>query len=574
MQNIKIKVLSRILVLFLSLVLTFCAAIIPCMAVSADSTRTQNSWRYQDGKPIEQNSLKAGKTGEVEASTSQAKVLNKGMDVSNWQEGPNSKYIDWAQVKSSKKIEFAIIRGGWWTDQAKNDDNEWEYNAKECEKRNIPYGMYIYSYAESDSEAISEARHAIRLASGHKLTYPIYIDLEDDCIPKNNAARYALLFCQEIEKYGYSAGIYASLTWWNKYLNSSSLEKYEHWVAQWYSTCQYTKTYGVWQYTSDGSIPGIKGRVDLDYNYFKRVGYKRDAGPDRYSTNIQAANHLLNVYSEKDKLSDSGKFKSAVISSGANYPDALSGDYLAILNSGPMILSHPNVDANVLSYIKKNVEAGATIYILGGSSVVSNTLFNNLKKNKFKPKRIYGLDRYETNLKILKECPKTNDLLVCYGQNYPDSLSASCVNIPIMLLKDKINSAQELYLKENHYENIYVIGGEGVINKTTFNLLKKYCDNIQRISGADRYATSKAVADKFFQGSRNTIVLTCGANFPDGLSGGPLAEAVNGPILLVDNSHYNYSKIYVRNHGGSAIDPIVMGGLGVLPNSLVTRAVN
>lgn len=563
---------------WLSLLMNFVLLYFLLVSFSTDAfglTRTENSWRYQDGKPIEQNNLKTGDhINDAEVSVNKAAVLNKGIDVSNWQEGPSSKYIDWAKVKASKKVEFAIIRGGWWTDESKNDDNEWEYNASECEKHKIPYGMYIYSYAESDSEALSEARHALRLAKGHNLSYPIYIDLEDDCIPKKNAARYAQIFCQEIERHGYTSGIYASLTWWNNYLNSSSLDGYEHWVAQWYSSCQYKKSYGLWQYTSDGSISGIKGRVDLDYNYYKREGFTRCAGSDRYATNIKTASTLLRMYLEKGKLGPHGRFKSAVIASGQNYPDALSGDYLAILNSGPMLLTCSSMDETVLRYVRNNLEPGATIYLLGGSSVVSNNLYKWLVNYKYKVKRLYGADRYATNLSILKNCPKTDDLLVCYGQNYPDSLSASCVNIPIMLINNNISSAQLTFLKSNHYKNIYVIGGEGVISKANYNKLKSYCDNIERLSGADRYATSKAVADKFFAGTRTNVVLTYGGNFPDGLSGGPLAEIVNGPILLVNNTFYSYSRKYIRLHGGTEVRPIVLGGTGIMPNSLVTRVTN
>ena len=91
-----------------------------------------------------------------------------------------------------------------------------------------------------------------------------------------NIIKFAETYCAAIEKAGYDAGVYATLTWWNNYLNSSKLDKYDKWVAQWNYKCDYKGEYGMWQFTSDGSVDGIAGRVDMNFSYdnpIKKSGF-------------------------------------------------------------------------------------------------------------------------------------------------------------------------------------------------------------------------------------------------------------------------------------------------------------
>ena len=81
----------------------------------------------------------------------------KGIDVSQWQGK-----IDWAKVKADG-IEYAVIRCGYGSNLTYYDDTYWEYNVSECERLGIPYGVYLYSYADSTADARSEAEHTICL---------------------------------------------------------------------------------------------------------------------------------------------------------------------------------------------------------------------------------------------------------------------------------------------------------------------------------------------------------------------------------------------------------------------------
>ena len=170
--------------------------------------------------------------------------------------------IDWNTVKGN--IDGAILRCGYGDNIASQDDKQWKRNADECTRLGIPFGAYIYSYATSDEQARSEAQHVLRLVKGHKLSYPIYLDLEQSGT-ESGAIRRARIFGDMIEKAGYWCGIYANLNWWNNYL--VGLDDFVRWVAQYNSQCDYKGSYDMWQYTSGGTVPGISGRVDMNHCY-------------------------------------------------------------------------------------------------------------------------------------------------------------------------------------------------------------------------------------------------------------------------------------------------------------------
>lgn len=170
--------------------------------------------------------------------------------------------IDWESVKASG-IDGAIIRCGFGSDIASQDDTQWERNADECTRLGIPFGVYLYSYATTDSMAKSEAEHVLRLIKGYKLSYPVYYDLEENGT-ESGAAERARIFCEAIEAAGYWAGVYANKNWWDNYL--TGLTEYTRWVARYNSTLGMDNV-DMWQYTSDGSVTGISGRVDMNHCY-------------------------------------------------------------------------------------------------------------------------------------------------------------------------------------------------------------------------------------------------------------------------------------------------------------------
>ncbi len=196
----------------------------------------------------------------------------RGIDVSY-----HNGIIDWNQVKNSGLVDFAILRCGYGDNvKDKNgsyyqDDIKFVYNMQECSKLEIPMGVYLYSYALNTAQAQSEADHVLRMIAGHKFEYKIWYDLEDAAttgtLGANIIGDIAQTFCKSISNAGFDVGIYANKYWFTSILTDSRFNNWPKWVAQYNDVCTYDGVYIMWQYASDGTIPGVQGRVDVNYAF-------------------------------------------------------------------------------------------------------------------------------------------------------------------------------------------------------------------------------------------------------------------------------------------------------------------
>ena len=234
-------------------------------SIQADSPEADslepNSWRYENGLLIDAVSDGIDAQSLADEALPNGAVA-RGVDVSNFQGT-----IDWNQVKAAG-IEFAILKVG---PVYGKPDSTFERNATECERLGIPYGVYYYSYARSVADANKEADRTLAWLGGHHPSLPVYYDLEDNYIlqdpnfSKDKLAQIAQTFCNRMEAVGFKSGIYANLNWLNNYLDSPSLNGYDHWVAQYNWRCDYAGSYSFWQYSSSGNVPGVNGRCDMNY---------------------------------------------------------------------------------------------------------------------------------------------------------------------------------------------------------------------------------------------------------------------------------------------------------------------
>lgn len=239
------------------------------------------------------------------------------IDVSTWQGT-----IDWERVKP--QIDGAILRCGYGMDLEEQDDGQFKRNADECTRLGIPFGVYIYSYANSIEKAKSEAAHVLRLVKGYTLSYPVYLDLEENGT-QPGAVERANVFGDIIEEAGYMCGIYANLNWWNNYL--PGLNRFTKWVAQYYSRCEYEgSNLDMWQYSSSGTIDGIAGNVDVNECY-------RDFPSEILSgNNTQESNHEHDNPDEAKNNSSPTvlEWQKAAIADGFKFPkygdDGVWGD--------------------------------------------------------------------------------------------------------------------------------------------------------------------------------------------------------------------------------------------------------
>ena len=285
-------------------------------------------------------------------------------------------------------------------------------------------------------------------------------------------------------------------------------------------------------------------------------------GSDRYETAFRTVDTMM----ENQGIL---KYGTIVVACGTDFADALSGSYLANQKEAPILLVRnrtKEINA-VKAYIRENLATGGTVYLLGGINAVPRAMEEGL--GDCTVKRLAGATRYDTNLEILKEAGVGDkDVLVCTGKDFADGLSVSAVNKPILLVKDSLNAAQKGFLDALEGNRIYIIGGTNAVNTRIENALKTYGET-SRIGGSNRYVTSVNIAKKFFPDARN-IVLAYGQNFPDGLSGGPLAFSLDAPLILTANGKQAPAVAYAAEAG---IDSgAILGGPGLIPDRVV-RAV-
>lgn len=192
-------------------------------------------------------------------------VKFKGIDVSHYQGN-----INWTKVKGN--VDFAILRAGYGDaiSYPNQIDSTFETNYKGCKNNNIPCGVYWYSYAKSVAEARQEAKACLSVIKGKTFEYPIYFDLEEKSqFAKGKAFCESIVkaFCNTLEEAGYYAGLYMSRSPLQQYIGTSTASRYALWIAEYGNRCNYSGSYGMWQYTSSGKVNGISGNVDCNYCY-------------------------------------------------------------------------------------------------------------------------------------------------------------------------------------------------------------------------------------------------------------------------------------------------------------------
>lgn len=214
--------------------------------------------------------------------TKETDAVTMGIDVARYQGT-----IDWQEV-SQADVDFAIVRIGYrgMADGKIKPDPNGRYNLQEAAKAGIPLGVYFFSTAVTEEEAEEEAAWVAEEISGYPITYPVVYDCENFNDPdsrqyelnKSQRTDIALAFLKAIEKKGYEAMFYASKgdMELEKSWEVSRIEKdYKIWVAQ-YPALPYPETketsysglHHMWQYSMEGSVPGIRQPVDLNIAYF------------------------------------------------------------------------------------------------------------------------------------------------------------------------------------------------------------------------------------------------------------------------------------------------------------------
>lgn len=200
--------------------------------------------------------------------------------------------VDFEKLKNA--VDYVIIRCGYGQDDVSQDDKQWERNVSECERLEIPYGVYFYSYAKTKANIEGEVNHCLRLLKGHNPTLPVFFDSEEkgtQYVAKYNAKR----FCDAMLTNGYKAGIYASKSWYEKYIGESW--GYDLWIAR-YANALDMNGVDIWQYSSNGRVDGINGRCDVNHVY-KDYTYKSESN-NTVNNMIGGINGMNALFQDKE----------------------------------------------------------------------------------------------------------------------------------------------------------------------------------------------------------------------------------------------------------------------------------
>ena len=283
----------------------------------------------------------------------------------------------------------------------------------------------------------------------------------------------------------------------------------------------------------------------------------RLSGKNRYDTAFAVANQLKSNL----KLE---QFEAVVVAYGQNFPDALTGSYLAAVKNAPILLTEKSADARVLDYIQTNLVPGGTVYILGGTAAVTQEFEDGANERGFTVMRLKDKNRYGTNLKILEEAGvnQTDEILIATGTNYADSLSASATGLPMLLVGGSLTEEQKAFLATTSGKFV-IIGGTGAVSQKVEDQLNEI-GTAERVKGKTRYETSVVIAERYF-GSPKAAVLAYAQGFPDGLCGGPLAMNMGAPLILTSNESPAAADAYIEGITVGA----VTGGTGRITDDTV-----
>ena len=233
-------------------------------SIKQDIDKTENKNEVQDTA----NDKIIGKTFYKDDGSILATNAKKIIDVSKFQGN-----IDWNLVKNSD-VDGAILRLGFGSYSL---DSKFIENLNAVKSLNIPYGIYLYSYAVNEAEALSEANFVVDSINKYNInpSLGIYYDIESNDITKHlTNLDYSIIiptFLNRVRETNYKVNVYTYKALANEKLYTDNLKQEITWIAQYNNECTWDGFYEGWQYTSTGKVNGIKGNVDISiFGEFKK----------------------------------------------------------------------------------------------------------------------------------------------------------------------------------------------------------------------------------------------------------------------------------------------------------------
>lgn len=223
--------------------------------------------------PYANENFKVDENGVVEYNDGMT-ISKKGIDVSKFQGK-----INWSKVNADG-VEYAFIRMGYRGYGSSGKlvmDETFEDNIKGATSNGVDVGVYFFSQAVTEEEAIEEANYILSAIEGYDVTYPIVIDIEEVTdsdartakLTKEEWTRNCIAFCETVKAAGYTPMIYGNLKTFFIMLDMEQLEMYDKWFAYYDTPVYFPYEFKIWQYTDKGSVDGISSDVDLNVGFFE-----------------------------------------------------------------------------------------------------------------------------------------------------------------------------------------------------------------------------------------------------------------------------------------------------------------
>lgn len=222
---------------------------------------------------IPNENFKVDENGIVEYNDSIV-TSKKGIDVSKFQGK-----VDWKKVKEDD-VEYAFIRvgyRGYGSSGKLVTDENFEANMKGATSNGVDVGVYFFSQAVNEEEAIEEANYVLDAIEGYDVTYPVVIDIEEVTdsdartadMTQQQWTKNCIAFCETIKAAGYTPMIYGNLKTFFIMLDMTQLEAYDKWFAQYDTSVYFPYEYTIWQYSESGKVNGISTDVDLNVSFYE-----------------------------------------------------------------------------------------------------------------------------------------------------------------------------------------------------------------------------------------------------------------------------------------------------------------
>lgn len=270
----------------------------------------------------------------------------------------------------------------------------------------------------------------------------------------------------------------------------------------------------------------------------------------------------------------------AVIATGDNFPDALVASSLAGYRSCPVILTakgelSSEAEATLRSLRVRNA------YIMGGTGAVSAEVEDAIRGLGIDVTRVKGSGRQATSLAAMEQLSGYDTIVVATGGSFADALSIGpwcyAKGAPILLTdRGELSSDQLAALEEAAPSRVLIVGGTGAVPQAVEDAIAEMGIEVMRIKGANRYATSKAIAE--FETSEaegmgyTSAAVATGKNFPDALAGAALCGYYNSVLILAADTNPagdGMALALAKANDAEVVEGYVLGGAGVVSGDIL-----